>query len=469
MMKRLMPLWILLGIAVFAGVALWLVITFVAPEETRGEEKANSIQLIDTDLSAADYVDIRNQADAYKLVRDQDGDYYIEGKKGYAIDSYNLSTLLTNLGDLQATAKVVDSPSEEQLEGYGLKNPAAVVTVRDGMESYTLRVGTTTATGTGSYYLQLNESDTVYLVSATLPEMVRESRYQFYTGALAEYSEDTTAMQTLKWFKINGTKTVADFEIRMNELGEDEVGSSYILTSPIRHSLSIVMQEYIYALLPELNTAAIINDDVSKATLKKYGLDRPAYTFSFVQNGNVQTVHFGDVNEATGMQYCYAEGGKFIHQLGVSTTSFMGNPMKDFCEDMIYTRAADTLSAIKVTGKGKTYQINIGEKDEVGNFNVSINNRHVDSELFSDFYSHILMIGITDMGDRGNAKEPLVTVQFTLKDKTVETMKFYTVSELKCYCELNGKGNFLVTMMNVEKILENAQKLYNGETINTEW
>ena len=148
----------------------------------------------------------------------------------------------------------------------------------------------------------------------------------------------------------------------------------------------------------------------------------------------------------------------------------MGAPLKDYCEDMIYTRAADTLKGIKVTGQGKSYQIDIGEKDEEnGDFYVTINNKVVDSELFSDFYSHILIIGITDMGEKGSATQPRVSLEFTHKDGTVETMKFYPVSELKCFCELNGKGSFWVTTMNVDKILDNAQKLYDGTPINTEW
>jgi predicted amidohydrolase YtcJ len=67
---------------------------------------------------------------------------------------------------------------------------------------------------------------------------------------------------------------------------------------------------------------------------------------------------------------------------------------------------ADQLKAIKVSGMDKNFQINIGDKDENGNFYVTINNKVVDSELFSDFYSHVLMIGITDVGEKG--KEPLL-------------------------------------------------------------
>ncbi len=466
MIKRLRPMLILLGVAAVLGIALWVLVAFVLPKDEAGEDKGNSVVLMETDLTAADSIEIKNAFDHYKLVKNAIDTYSIEGKKGYDVSSTDVTDLLEDLGTLTASKKVIDTPSAEQLESYGLKTPHGTVEVKNGADTYLFKIGTTSASG--SYYLQMGEEPTVYLIDGTIPDVALLARYQFYENALIDYSEDTSAQESMKWFEISGKNAVADFRLQMNELGEEEVGATYLLTSPINHSASVVCQDHIFEMLSQLAACAVVGDDTSEESLKKYGLDEPAYTFSFTQNGKVQTVHFGKTTEA-GYQYCYTEGDKFIHNVETAYTDFMGAPLKDFCEDMIYTRAADTLKSIRVTGQGKTYQIDIGDKDDQGNFFVTINNKVVDSELFSDFYSHLLIIGITDMGEKGDSNEPRVTVQFTLKDGTVETMKFFPVSQLKCFCELNGKGSFWVTTMNVDKILENAQKLYNGEVIITEW
>lgn len=466
MIKRFRPMLILLGVAVLLGIALWVLVAFVLPKEEAGEDKGNSVVLMDADLTAAESIEIKNTFDHYKLVKNAIGTYSIEGKKGYDVNDDDVTSLLEDLGSLTASKKVIDHPSAEQLESYGLKTPYGTVEVKKGADTYLFKIGTTSASG--SYYLQMGDAETVYLVDGTVPDVVLLARYQFYQNTLIEYSEETTAQETLKWFEISGKKAVAKFRLQMNELGEEEVGANYLLTSPINHSASVVCQDHIFELMGQLVSSAVAGDDTSAEGLKKYGLDDPAYTFSFTQNNKVQTVHFGNTTEA-GYQYCYKEGGQFIHTIDTTYTDFMGAPLKDFCEDMIYTRAADSLKSIRVTGQGKTYQIDIGEQDEEGNFHVTINNKVVDSELFSDFYSHILMIGITDMGQKGSANEPRVTLQFTAKDGTVETMRFFPVSELKCFCELNGTGSFWVTTMNVDKILDNAQKLYDGTPINTEW
>lgn len=466
MIKRLKPVLILLGVAAALGILLWVLVAFVLPKDEAGEDKGNSVVLMETDLTEADSVEIKNTFDHFTLKQQAIDHYYVDGKKDYEVDNDAILDFLKNLSSLTASKKVIDAPNAEQIKSYGLENPYGIVTVKDNADTYTFKIGATSASG--AYYMQMGNDPAVYLIDGTIPDVALIARYQFYTDVMIDYSEESTDQETLKWFEISGTDATEKFRLVMNELGEDEVGASYLLTSPINHSASIVVQDHIFNLLTTLTTAAVVGDDTSPATLKKYGLDEPAYTFSFVQNDKVQTVHFGNTTEA-GYQYCYTEGGKYIHNIETSNTEFMGGKLKDFCEDMIYTRSANNLKAIKVTGMDKNFQINIGDKDEEGNFYVTINNKVVDSELFSDFYAHVLMIGITDVGDKGEETTPYVSLEFTLKDDTVETMKFYPVSELKCYCEVNGTGSFWVTMMNVEKIVENAQKLYNGEVITTEW
>jgi hypothetical protein len=447
-------------------VALVIVINLL-PQDAMGAEKGNTVSVMSKDLSEAELIEIKNQNGQYKLQKGSNG-YYVVGKEKITVQQSNVTALLSGFGSLTSTRTVVEKPSEKDLAAYGLDDPA-ILTVQKGMERFILKIGIATTTGSGSYYAQVGDQAAVYLIDSTLPDVVLANRFQFYSPAMATYSENTSDQQTLKWFRISGKKAAAEFEIKMNELGEDEVGSAYVLTKPVNHSMAIVMQEMLYEMLPALTSPSVVGDDLSEASLKRYGLLEPAYTLTFIQNDKIQTVHFGDVNETTGMQYCYLEGGLLIHQIDTTYTEFMGYSVKEFCEDMIYTRAYDTLNSIKVSGGGKNYNITLGEADENGDFAVAVNNKIVDSELFGDFYSHILMIGVTGMGDKGNSDTPLVTLEFNLKDGGTEVVKFFSVSEMNCFCEIDGKGKFYVTSYNVEKILENAQKLYDGQAILIEW
>ncbi len=467
MIKRLRPLLILAGSAVVLGMILWVLVAFVLPKEDAGEEKGNSVVLMEADLSEADSIEIKNTFDEYTLVKQAIGSYYVEGKKGYTVSNDSVLSLLEKVGSLTATKKVIDSPSQEQLESYGLKTPYGTVKVADGEENYTFRFGTTSSSG--NYYAQMEGDPAVYLVDATVPDVVLLSRYQFYSNALIAYTGETEELEKLTDMTIGGSKREQDIVIKINELDDDEVGASYTMTAPIYQSFSSAVLTELTELLSALSTSSVVGDDTGAESLKKFGLDDPQYIFSYVLDGKTVTVHFGKVTE-NGYQYCYVPGGKFIHSVEATRTECLGESLKAYCEDMIYTRAADALSHITISGGGKSYEVVIGDViDEEGNFYVTINNKQVDSELFSDFYAHILTIGITDLGEKGENNTPYLTLTFTLKDGTKEVMKFYSVSELKCFVELNGTGHFWVSTLNVDKILSNAQKLYDGEVISLEW
>ncbi len=466
MMKRMKPLLILIGVTLVLAIILWVLVAFVLPKDEAGDEKGNAVTLLNVNLKEAESVQIKNTFDDYKLVRQAIGTYYVEGKKGYSVDSEKVVEMLGNIGSLTATKKVIENPSEEQMEGYGLKTPAGAVTIVNKGETVQFNIGTTSASG--NYYCKMVGDPAVYLVDGTVPDQVLLARYQFYTDTMIEYTGEAAEMETFNDIYIGGTKRKEPLKLIMQQLGEEEVGTTFLMTEPIHHSFNSVYEEKITNLLTALTSCAVVGDDTSPEGLKKFGLDQPAYTFKYTLKGKTVEVHFGSTTEA-GFQYCYVLGGKFVHSLESTNTEFLGLPLRDLCEDMIYSRAADALSAIKVTGQGKNYYIDIGEKNESGDFFVTINNKQVNSEHFSDFYSHILTIAINDLGEKPAGVEPRLTVEFTLKDGTVEVLRFYPVNELKCFAELDGAGRFYVSTLNVDRILQNAQKLVNGEVIQTEW
>ncbi len=468
MIKRLKPLLILASVAVVLGILLWVLVAFVLPKDEAGTEKGNAVVLMDADLTEADFLEVENSFGRYKLIKAEIGKYYIEGKKDYPINSGSVVSLLEQIGSLTAVKKVVDHPSEDQLKDYGLSDPAATFKVTDDENIYRFRIGA--ASASGNYYFQKEGEESVYLINASLPDLMLLSRHQFYSDVITAYTDSVSEQGGLTNIIVESKNREETVKIKFNdELAEEEAGVSYIMTAPIKHAVSFAMVDRIAALLTDLSNSSVVGDDTSAAGLEKFGLDQPVSTLRVTMNGKQEIMHFGRLNESE-MQYCYREGGKFVHAVSASSAKLLEAPLLDYCEDMIYTRAADELSKIEIKGKEKSYTIRIGEKDEAGNMAVNINNRAVDSELFSDFYMHILNIAITGMDEKPKEDSPYVAIQFTLADeKTVETMEFYPVSDLKCSCRLNGSGRFLVNTQYVDLILENAQHLYDGETIELEW
>jgi len=481
MIKRLKPVLILSGILVVL-VAAFLILMQFAPEaeeaegETEGKTEEKTIYLLNQDLSEdpedrlgveldeADSIKIENGFDTYTLVKKAIGTYYMQGKKELDVNSDSVVTLLDSIGAM-GIKDTVDADDIQDLKNYGLDKPSATVTVKEGKNTYVLQVGN--VTDANQYYVQLKGDPNVYLVDSTVPDIVQLSRYQFYTDTMVEYSDATEDQETLKKFVVGGPGRDEEIVITMNDLEDDEVGAAYMITEPFGHPFSSTMQDNLQALITALTTCGIVGDDVSPAGLAKFGLDKPSYYMSFTMKGKTQKVWFGDVSDA-GYRYCYAEGGDFVHNVSESDADVLYAPLKDYCEDMIYTNAYDLMEKIKISGQGKTYQIAVGEVDD-GNFTVAINNKVVSSDLFNDFYAHLLMIGITDLSETEVSGDPYLTVELKLRGGGTDVIRFYEVGENKCFCEVNGGGYFLVKTHNVDKLLENAQKLYDGETINLEW
>ena len=475
MIKRLKPVLILSGILVVL-VAVLIVLLQFAPEAEETEAEEKTVFLLHSDLSEdpedrtgvqldeADSIKIENSFDTYTLVKKAIGTYYMQGKKDLKVNSESVVTLLDNIGAL-GIKDTVEESEIESLKNYGLDKPAAKVTVKDGKSTYELHIGDAHET---EFYAQVKGDPNVYLIGDVVPDIVMLSRYQFYTDTMVEYSDSTEDLETLKKFVVGGAERKEEIVITMNELGDEEVGAAYVISKPFSHPFSSTMQDNLQALISALTTSGIVGDDVTPAGLAKFGLDQPAYYMSFTMMGKTQKVWFGDVSDA-GYRYCYAEGGDFVHNVSESDADVLYAPLKDYCEDMIYTTAYDQMESIKISGKGKNYHVSVGEVDDDGNFTVSINNKVVSSELFNDFYAHLLMIGITDLYEGKVSGAPYLTIELKQRGGTTDTIRFYEVGDNKCFCEVNGGGRFLVKTHNVDKLLTNAQKLYNGETINLEW
>ncbi|MBQ3084772.1 MAG: DUF4340 domain-containing protein [Clostridia bacterium] len=488
MIKRLKPVIILCSILVVLIIAFFVVRHFLpqAVEETVEQviylldekligadgKEAPADSIPDPDdrtgvlLDEADSIKIENDFGSYVLVKRAIGNYYIQGKKELPVNGESVTTLLENIGKLGMVQEVVEKPTDEQLKNYGLKTPVVTVTVDNGVKSFVLKIGI--AHENGNYYAQISGDPAVYLIGPTVPDVVMLSKYQFYSDTMIDYTDSTEDLENLTKMMVGGNGREQDITIELNELADDEVGAAYMITEPFGHPFSNMMQDNLTALLSALAKSSVAGDDVSESALASYGLDEPEFFFSFTISGKTQTVYFGKVSDAD-YRYCYAKGGKFIHSVAESDADVLYAPLKDYCENMIYTNSYDTMEAIKITGKGKTYQITVSEVAEDGEFTATVNNRVVNSDLFSDFYAHVLMIGISDLGGKEGATAPYLTVEMTQRDGDVDIIRFYKVSDDKCFCEINGGGQFWVKIYNVDLILKNAQNLYDGKEINLEY
>ncbi len=463
-LKRFMPLIALGCIVVVLGLSV-LVLKRVVPDgkdEIVTEEKKTGIELVDESGASGERLEIKNQLDEYAFVRRLEKTYYIDGKQDLPVANSRIISAMTYAGTVSAETEVAKGVTD--WEEYGLKDPIATVRWIKGDKSHYFEIGDLAPSG--NYYMRFNGGDTVYTYSADSAAMFITARMDYYNTRLFAYDSDTDAPYINEF-----TITQRDGErivVKLLDLTRDDLNNAFLITAPIEHAFSNEKQEEIYTLITALTGLTVYDDDVSAENLAKYGLDNPKYSFSFTNVAVKNVIHFGNRSDE-GYYYAYAEGHDFIYIIDEETINILIHDIATYCDTMSYSRSYDTIDTLTIQGGGKTYNIDIlGTADE-GNLKAYINNKYVEYENFGTLYAHIISIDVSDVGDKPQGTDPLVTITVNCLDGTTDVLKYYKISELNSFFELNGAGKLIVPTAKVEQILTFSQYLYDGKEIVLEW
>lgn len=460
---KFMPLMILGVIAVLLlSVGITLAVLNKEPEDDKTEQ-SDAIKLFDFTGTTAERLEIDNQIDKYAFVRKLEKTYYIEGHEDCAVTNSSILSLLTYFGSLEAVTEV--SKDVTDFEQFGLTKPVSKVTWIKGETKHILEIGDIAASG--NYYVRVDEGNTVYTLAADVAVLFCSPRMDFYNSYIYDFNQDTDA-NYINYFELTrrGEKTI---KIELSDLSKEDIDAAYKIVEPIKHNVGIEKSNAFTDIVANMNSLTVYDDDVSKDGLKKYGLDDPYIKFTFV---NVATEYKFRISETTekGYAYVYLEGGSFVYIVDSSTIEILTYKLADYCESMTYTRTYDTIDSLVITGGGKRYEIKITGDSEDGDLKAYINNKFVEYENFSDLYVHIIGIEVKDIQDNIKLGQTVATITVKCKDGTVDTLKYYKMSDLySCFVLNNNPANLVVSTAKAEQIIEFAQRLYDGKEIVTEF
>lgn len=461
-MRKLMPLFVLLAAAVVLGSA-YFILRSISPEDN-GEDQVNTVEVLSLNATEVKTVTVVNTEDSYTLYKKSGSVYKIEGKEDKPVDEDVISTSIGYLSAIESTKKIM--VAADKLKDYGLAAPAATVTLTTAKKEVELYVGSQSAGD--EYYMYLKDDPqskegeiAVYLLSKTQSQVCLADHYYYYDTDISGYDSSEDA-ENITPVTIGGKLGTA-VNVYMSD---NDTGLAYVMDDPVNMPFSTSVMDSILSLLSTLNTATPVADDISDANLQKLGLYEPQYTLDFANNTEERTILFGNEDE-NGMIYCMAKGGQAIYQVSASAVECLGMDVADMCDVITYTRDVDTLNRILIKSQGKTYDIvTQGTGDERV---VHVNNKAVESSIFSEFYAYLLGMEVQREGEKP-AGDPYLTLEITLsEDGSKEVLNYYAVDERYCFYELNGKGMFYVSRQAVDMLLQNAQKVYNNEEIATAW
>ncbi len=459
--RKFMPVFVLLVAAAVLGTA-YFVLRSISPEDN-GDDDVNMIEAVALNAADVKTMKVVNKSESYTMYKKSGSVYKIEGHEDKPVDEDVISSSIGYLTAIESTKQVM--VAENKMKDYGLDKPAATVTIATAAEELTLYLGNQSPGGDYYFFKKDDPESTedktaVYLMSETQANVCLADRFYYYTGDISKY-DASTDNENITPITIGGTKGT-HVNIYMSD---GETGLSYVMDEPINMPFSTSVMNSILSLLSTLNNATPVDDDLSEANLQKLGLAEPSYTLSWENNTIRQNISFG--NEVEGMIYCKAEGIDAIYQISAEAVGALGMDVADMCDVITYTRDVDTLNRIVVTSGKKVYDIETTGTGE--NRKVTVNNKSVESSIFSEFYATLLGIEVQREGEKP-AGDPYLTIEITLsEDGSKEVLSYYQVDERYCYYEMNGKGMFYVKTQDVDNILVNAQKVYDNEEIQVIW
>ena len=382
-----------------------------------------------------------------------------------------------------------DKEYAELLKTYGLdseESATAIILIEDndGNASY-IRVGKALTDGTGFYAYCNGKKDRIYVMQQSISNYILIPKESFLIANFGTPLKELTDVFS----------SITDIEIGV---GDEEPIKAVLMTDedkknhPINYSWKItapdrfISGDYDYALpnygnmgdllnaLCALSSDEVMSAEVNEESLEKYGLKAPYRTYSWLYKGETRcTVYFSNATE-DGYIYVYSvkenvkEGTKDtigISRIKKTAFAYLDYTALDYVDTKLFTQYFDKLDSMSFSRGGVDYTMTF-EKDKEGAVTAAkINGRDADLLSCRNFYKNFIHCYVLDeYVTEGEKPKELLKISATIGGKKTE-ISFGRISNMKAYCLVNGKSEYVMEYDLLETLISNVDALINGEVI----
>lgn len=453
-------------------VSAWLFVTYspVLKSKTSASSSSLTTTLFKTDSSKINKLVVKNKNGNYTVEKSGSAWKVDEIPAGVPISSSVINAALYDASDIEAVKVIQKDASDAQIKQYGLTNPQGTVSVTySGTKNYAFNIGGAAPTG-GGYYVAAAGSRDVYLVTTELDDYMLAKFTKFVDTSIVSV-DSTNEGPYISDFRFGGSKGTP-FDIMQLETSAtaSEIRiSNYKFTYPVDYFADGTKVQGFYSPLVSLNAYDIASLDVSGASLKKYGLLNPPYTYSYTLKGVTTTLLFGNTMTDSGTQYVYMmlKGRNVIYRMTLtSVTGIYAVNYTDVVARTLEMPFIDTVKTLTVTqGSQKwVFSLNGGSGDKLV---VSCNGQTLNQAYFRDLYQ--VMVGLqyeNTASKPSGAGAPDYSIRFDYRTgKKSDVMNFYGINATNYFWEINNQGQFYVFKSNLDQIINDIQKVISGKDV----
>ena len=285
------------------------------------------------------------------------------------------------------TSRFIEADPKD-LSIYGLDKPSTVTFYSADGQEKSIEIGSATPTG-NDYYIRVGGDKAVYTLLT----------YYANTFLLGKY--DIMSRQLYPKEGMVGDN-ITDLTFYK---GKDIVFESHLVTAPAKWGLIyplVIEADYTDLAkflegLAGLYAFQIIEQNPSD--LKVYGLDKPQYTFLYTLDGKRYALKIGSMSGT--LYYAMFEGNDIVFSVDSTILSFVGMPLIDVVDLLIYVPSIFDVSKLVIEIDGRVDVLNMDVTKELSETDVyEFNGKKIEGEENRKLYRRYYQGAIALMGDK---------------------------------------------------------------------
>ena len=495
MMKRL----ILLGAVLLAGVLLIFGILWISefdlmetpPEETLDfgfTVNDENIRVFRFSPKNIEYMEIENAHQTYR-VRMVDSKVEIVGFETVPLLEASSAGLFNSGETLRLETKICDDC--EDLDDFGLEDPQATVTI----QSYTgsvakFHIGDMTPNH-DYYYMCVDGERTVYILETLFAER--------YLKSVVEYCDPKIYKTFVPYDDFVALSVVSPTgEYAFRKATEDESKSGVYfggiaMDKPFHWGADADAIELVMTSMVGLTADSVVDVGVSEEELVQYGLDAASRTeikLSVYADPNPmmynnQTNAYYDSSKPTGeytdfsvtyrigkevddQVYVMFEDRDVVYTMSRENFSWLEKRPYQFCNHMLFGEYISNLSALQISTPEDswTFELKNAASNDKDELEVTCGSVSVNGKQFRSFYANLMSIYPSGEATKPEgASEADLEIRYVMSDGREEILRFYKIDARNYAAETGGSVFLSVRVTELEKVLNDIQKLLKGQTI----
>lgn len=422
-----------------------VVLCFIPPTEVAQHESSAVTDISVAELSA---IAIKNQSGGFGLVVEPQGVSILD-VADVPLSASALKVFVYQLAHLSAE-RVIGVP--DHWKEFGLETPDtyAVLLRADGSR-IRLYLGNQSPLEDG-WYLRREDSDTLYLVSDQIADMMRYTvndfrNLQLFAGVAANQFTD------FSYIKIQraGDEVVVQCDTTDETL-------HFTVEKPFQATLD--WQTAVQTLLTPLTKVEPIRFVSDSKPLSYYGLDQPLYHMEVSYGGQTSRLVFSHADELH--YYCAAENDTTVVKVEKADFAFLDVRATDLLGTSLYARTAAETENVTIVSSDKRYSVDFTGQGTA--LQGTCGNRLLSQQEVVKLYGQLTNIPIAEELPYGQelTAQSFVTLVFTMRDGTVDTVALVPLSERRCAVVVNGQATHTTYLASAREIL-NAATLFLGK------